>query len=173
MKESKIIPVQLSENGSIPNNPELPLLLYQQVFDGKENPEKQFKEAFQQNNWTGSWVNGVYDYHHYHSTAHEVLGVISGTATLIFGGPDGRETDVNAGDMVILPAGTGHCRLSASDDFRVIGAYPLGQEDYDLCTEKDNTEEKKKNIAQVQLPGTDPVSGEEGPLAVHWKKKKG
>ena len=169
MKEPKIIPHQLGENGQIPNNPSLPLLLYQQVFES-QNLEKSFKEAFQQNRWAGSWVNGVYDYHHYHSTAHEVLGVASGTATITFGGPGGIEVDVRAGDMVVLPAGTGHCRLSASDDFRVVGAYPEGQENYDLCTQKDQVEEKKKNIKQVPLPKTDPVAGEKGLLLEHWKK---
>ena len=155
------------ENGQIPNNPTLPLLLYQQVFEGG-NIEQQFEEAFSKNQWGGSWVNGMYDYHHYHSTAHEVLGVISGSATLIFGGPGGEEAEVKAGDMVVIPAGTGHCRKSASPDFKVIGAYPQGQENYDLCTEKNDIEEKKKNIRKVALPKADPVGGEEGPLMGEW-----
>lgn len=170
MKEPRIIPHHLSENGQIPNNPSLPLLFYQQVFEEKEGLEKKFKESFQQNNWGGSWVNGVFDYHHYHSTAHEVLGVLSGTATIVFGGPEGVKVEVAAGDMVIIPAGVGHCRQSASDDFKVVGAYPKGQEDYDICTQKDNVEEKKKNIEKVSLPQTDPVSGENSPLFEHWRK---
>lgn len=169
MKEQKIIPHHLEENDRIPNNPKLPLLLYQQVFEKKNNLMHQFEEAFKQNKWGGSWVNGVFDYHHYHSNAHEVLGVISGTATLAFGGPEKLEVDLQAGDMVILPAGTGHCRLSASADFRVIGAYPQGQEKYDTCTQKDDAEEKKENIRQVPLPKADPISGKNGPLLEHWK----
>ena len=169
MKESKVIPKQLSPNGQIPNNPTLPLLLYQQVFEESQGLKEQFQQAFEQNKWKGSWVNGVFDYHHYHSNAHEVLGVASGTATLMFGGPEGLEVDVRAGDMVILPAGTGHCRLSASDDFKVVGAYPTGQEDYDTCTQKDDPEEKEDNIQKVPLPEADPVSGENGPLMEHWK----
>ncbi len=157
-----------TENGQIPNNPKLPLLLYRQVFEGKDF-EEQFENAFKKNNWGGSWVNGVYNYHHYHSTAHEVLGIISGSATLVFGGPGGHEADVKAGDMVVIPAGTGHFRKTASPDFKVIGAYPKGQEDYDLCTEKDDMEEKKKNIAGVPLPEADPVGGKEGPLMKKWK----
>lgn len=162
-------PYQLDSNGQIPNNPKLPLLLYQQLFDSKDGLKEQFENAFRENKWGGSWVNGVFDYHHYHSTAHELLGVISGTATIIFGGPGGKEVEVKAGDMAVLPAGTGHCRKTASSDFSVIGAYPQGQEDYDICTEKDDPEEKKKNIKQVALPAADPVAGESGPLRRHWQ----
>jgi uncharacterized protein YjlB len=168
MKEQKIIPHQLERNGQVPNNSKLPFLVYQQIFESNDNLMNRFEEAFQQNSWGGTWINGIFNYHHYHSTAHEVLGVLSGTATVAFGGPNKLEIDVQAGDMVVLPAGTGHCLLSASDDFKVIGAYPKGQEDYDICTEKDDIEEKKENIRQVALPTTDPISGESGPLMEHW-----
>lgn len=157
----------LKENGAIPNNTKLPLLLYSQVYKGAV--KKKFIESFTINGWGGEWVNGVYNYHHYHSNAHEVLGVISGQARLIFGGPDGKVVDVEAGDMVILPAGTGHCRLNSSDDFRVVGAYPKGQEDYDICTEKNDPEEKKKNIKGVPLPENDPVQDLGGALNSIWK----
>lgn len=169
MKEQKIISHLLEENGQIPNNPSLPLLVYQQVLDISDDLKEQFEKAFKENKWGGSWVNGVFDYHHYHSTAHEVLGVLSGTATIAFGGPDKLEVDLQAGDMVVLPAGTGHCRISASDDFKVIGAYPNGQEDYDTCTQQDDVDEKEENIRQVPRPKADPISGENGPLMEHWK----
>lgn len=168
MENRQVITHQLQENGNIPNNPKLPLLLYQQAFKAKQDLEQQFKEAFHQNHWGGSWVNGVFDYHHYHSNSHETLGVAAGSATLIFGGPGGEEVKVAAGDMVVLPAGTGHCRKAASNDFRVVGAYPEGQENYDLCTEKEDVKEKKKNIAKVPLPKADPIAGKEGPLLQHW-----
>ena len=171
MPTSDATPLSLAENDRIPNNPDLPVLLYRQVFPEGESLENSFKEAFRQNNWGGSWVNGVYAYHHYHSTAHEVLGVISGSATLLLGGPGGEETDVWACDMVVLPAGTGHCRQRASADFRVVGAYPRGQENYDLCTEDDDVEEKKQHIRQVPLPAADPVAGAEGPLLRLWRSR--
>lgn len=160
---------QLDANGEIPNNPRLPLLLYRQLFSEADDLKEQFEQAFKENKWGGSWVNGVFDYHHYHSTAHEVLGVLSGTATIIFGGPGGKEVDVKAGDMAVLPAGTGHCRKSASHDFSVIGAYPEGQEDYDICTEKDDPADKKKNIEKVAMPAADPVAGKSGPLMRQWQ----
>ncbi|AKD01892.1 cupin domain-containing protein [Pontibacter korlensis] len=161
----------LEPHGSIPNNQRLPLLVYRQVFRHKDDLVSQFKEAFAQHNWHGSWVNGVFDYHHYHSKAHEVLGVTAGSAVIILGGPGGRETEVQAGDMLVLPAGTGHCLKSSSSGFKVVGAYPAGQQNYDICTEDDNPEEKRKNILQVSLPTQDPVFGAEGPLVRHWHDK--
>ena len=160
----------LQPHGNIPNNQHLPVLLYRQVFTEGNNRTEQFKEVYAQNNWGGTWVNGVFDYHHYHSKSHEVLGIAAGSATLILGGPGGKEVEVSAGDMVVLPAGTGHCRKSASSDFSVVGAYPKGQENYDICTEDDDMQEKQENIARVLLPTADPVFGKEGPLPAHWKK---
>ncbi|AHM62145.1 cupin 2 barrel domain-containing protein [Flammeovirgaceae bacterium 311] len=157
-----------SQQGKIPNNPKLPLLLYRHVYSSSEGTLTKFKQVFEENSWGGSWTNGIYNYHHYHSTAHEVLGVYSGKATIIFGGPGGQEVEVETGDMVVIPAGVGHCCKWASDDFKVVGAYPKGQEDYDVCTEKDNPEEKKQNIERVALPQTDPVGGKNGPLVQEW-----
>lgn len=157
----------LKENGGIPNNKKLPLLTYKQVFE--KNTKEQFEKSFSGNGWGGQWINGIYNYHHYHSTAHEVLGVIQGQAKVIFGGPDGKVIDISAGDMVVIPAGTGHCRMAASDDFKVVGAYPQGQEKYDICTEKDDVEEKKNNIENVPLPDNDPVQGPGGVLKTAWK----
>jgi len=110
------------------------------------------------NGWGGSWVNGVFDFHHFHSTSHEVLAVISGSACLELGGPQGASFDVAAGDVLVLPAGTGHRRASADADFRVVGAYPAGQEDYDVLRESD--EAALARIAALPAPERDPVGGE-------------
>ncbi|MCX2739918.1 cupin domain-containing protein [Pontibacter anaerobius] len=169
MTKQTSTPHFLQPHGNIPNNQQLPLLVYQQVFGQSDDLVNQFKETFKQNNWRGSWVNGVFDYHHYHSRSHEVLGVAAGSAVLILGGPAGKEVEVKAGDMLVLPAGTGHCLKSSASGFKVVGAYPVGQENYDICTEKDDPQEKKKSIAQVALPTSDPVFGADGPLLLHWK----
>ncbi|QCR21045.1 cupin domain-containing protein [Pontibacter sp. SGAir0037] len=171
MENKHIIPLFLRSGKHIPNNPDLPLMLYKQVFTDQKNLENKFKASFAEHNWRGTWTNGVFDYHHYHSTAHEVLGVAAGSATIQFGGPEGEKLEVKAGDMVILPAGTGHCRIKASRHFTVVGAYPAGQEKYDICTEEDDAEAKKRQIAQVPLPATDPIEGANGPLLQYWQAK--
>jgi uncharacterized protein YjlB len=81
---------------------------------GKFDPAAVFEELFERNGWGDSWRNGIYDYPHYHSCIHEVLGVARGHARVRFGGAKGRALKLKAGDVVIVPAGTGHERLSGT-----------------------------------------------------------
>ena len=114
-----------------------------------------------------SGAMGFFDYHHYHSTAHEVLGVSRGAARLVIGGPGGEEVEVEAGDALLLPAGTGHCRLSATLDFQVVGAYPPGME-FDLCKQA-ATPAVLSRIVSLPFPEQDPVNGNSLPLTQFWK----
>ena len=95
-----------------PNNPSLPLLVYPGALpEIGPRPAAAFEARFRANRWGNSWRNGVYDVHHYHSTAHEVLGVCGGSARVAFGGEGGVELEVRAGDVVVIPAGVAHRNL--------------------------------------------------------------
>jgi uncharacterized protein YjlB len=113
-----------TDDGLVPNSP-LPFVYYRGVIPvDRVDPESTVEALFASNNWGDIWRNGVYDYVHYHSMIHEAMGVARGRALVRFGGDHGKELEVAAGDAAILPAGTGHQRLWASSDFRVVGAYP-------------------------------------------------
>jgi len=162
----------IEDDGTFPNNSKVPLLIYRRAVEvSGGNGAQKFETLFQQNQWEGSWRNGVYRVHHYHSTAHEVLGVFSGSARVQFGGENGPVCEVFTGDVVVIPAGVAHKRLSSSGDFRVVGAYPRGQTwdmNYGNEGERPHTD---RNIARVPTPDTDPVHGENGPLKELWGKR--
>ncbi|HVL70873.1 MAG TPA: cupin domain-containing protein [Beijerinckiaceae bacterium] len=156
------------DDGLVPNSP-LPLVVRQgAITPDSDDPPKSFERTFARNGWTNSWRDGVFDYHHYHSTAHEVLGVVAGSATIRFGGRAGETVGVSAGDVVVIPAGVAHARIQASDDFLVVGAYAGGR-DWDLLREEAGAlAAARERIAQVPLPEADPVDGPGGPLTKLW-----
>lgn len=162
-----ILAIHLDERGAVPNNPRLPVLVYEAAFAGKTGDLAEWMERrFEENGWPPQWRDGIYSFHHYHSQGHEVLGIAAGRAELTIGGEGGRELTVSAGDVLLLPAGTGHCRRSASEDLLVIGAYPPDQQG-DIQRDAP-TDEMRSLIARLPHPGVDPVFGLDGPLAQHW-----
>jgi uncharacterized protein YjlB len=157
------------DDGLVPNNP-MPLLVYRAAIDvATKHPEKTIEELFGANGWGDMWRNGVYDFPHYHATVHEALGVARGHARIRFGGDPGQDFEIVAGDVAILPAGTGHQCLSASADFCVVGAYPPGPQMQVTRPTPENHRAALKTIPQVKLPHTDPVAGADGPLVRLWK----
>lgn len=148
--------LQFADDGGFPNSP-LPVLVYRDVL-GVSGDGERCLALFAENGWTGGWTGGIYPFHHFHSTAHEVLGIAAGTAQVALGGPQGRTVSVSAGDVLVLPAGTGHCNAS-SEGLIVAGAYPEGQR-WDLRRgERVEHRQVVANIARVPLPRSDPVGG--------------
>lgn len=163
---------RFEDDGETPNNPALPLVIYRAAVDRPPDldPAAIFEGLFSANGWPDSWRNGIYDFLHFHSRTHEVLGIARGQARVQFGGTRGRTIGVAAGDVVVLPAGTGHRRISASGDLLVVGAYPASVGAYDQAQpgEVDHAAAVRR-IAEVPLPACDPVYGPAGPLMEVWK----
>jgi uncharacterized protein YjlB len=160
----------LPDTGTIPNNAKCPLLIYRGALALPEHePACAIEKLLASNQWGGTWRNGIYPFHHYHSTAHEALAYYCGSARVQLGGEPGVIEEVRAGDVILIPAGTGHKNLGATGDFRVVGGYPRGQ-DWDMCYGKpDERPKANRNIAGVALPKADPIYGATGPLLKYWK----
>ncbi len=168
---NKIIHHLLKDDGIFPNNSTIPLIIQVGAFPvdekGKADPGR-MESVFNSHRWRSDWRNGLYTMHHYHSSAHEALGIYSGMVRALFGGETGQEISASAGDVVIIPAGVAHKNLWSSQDFRVVGAYPEGQRwdmNYGREGERPRTDH---NIRAVPLPALDPVAGNEGPLMELW-----
>ena len=146
------------------NHPRWPLLIYPGVIE-KVSPEA-FEELFTRNQWPAAWRNGVHPFHHFHSNGHEALGIYSGEVTVQFGGDTGVTVTAKPGDVIVLPAGTGHKKLSSKGTLGVVGAYPQGSHP-DTC--RSFSEKHLKSIAQVPLPAADPVYGVGGLLFTYWR----
>ncbi len=158
-------------DGEVPNSP-YPALVYKRARDlsVSKDPEAEVEDLFRANGWARDvWRNGVYGYVHYHPKIHEALAVARGSAVLCIGGDRGETLTAEAGDVLVLPAGTGHQRLSESGDFCVIGGYPPEGE-FSLCRAGDH-EAYVRGLQQaphVAVPKSDPVHGENGPLCRLW-----
>jgi len=160
-----------ADDGLTPNHPRWPLILYrgavrlEPVFDRAAI----FEVLFDAHGWRDGWRDGIYDFLHYHSNTHEVLGIARGQAKVRFGGARGRNLALKPGDVIVQPAGTGHQRLEASGDLLVVGAYPGGSP-YDEChpTRADH-DRAAPAIAKVAAPRCDPIYGAKGPLTRLWR----
>jgi uncharacterized protein YjlB len=173
VRKRKANAFRFRDDGIIPNHPTWPLILYRSAvhLPKKLDPAAVLEELFESNGWDDSWRDGIYEYVHYHSRIHEVLGVARGQGKVQFGGKRGRTLTMKAGDVAILPAGTGHRSVSASKDFLVIGAYPpFGT--YDECTASADRKRALTTIPKVRCPRKDPIYGLQGPLLKAWGAKR-
>jgi uncharacterized protein YjlB len=165
VKRLKVLAHLLAPSGGVPNHPRWPLLVYPAAVElTGADPAVAFEALFARNGWPPAWRNGVYSHHHFHTTSHEALGIYSGEVTVLFGGESGVTITARPGDVIVLPAGTGHKKLASRGRLGVVGAYPQGS-DPDLCTPGS----KGFPIESVRLPGADPACGAHGPLFGHWR----
>ena len=172
VRERKAHTFRFGDDGLIPNHPRWPLVLYRGAvrFPERFDPAAVLEELFEHNGWGDSWRDGIYDYVHYHSRIHEVLGIARGRATAT-GRLARTQAQLKPGDIAILPAGTGHQCLSATNDFLVVGAYPPSGT-YDECTKRAEHERATKSIPKVPRPRKDPVYGAKGPLLAAWPSRR-
>ena len=163
----------LKDDGETPNNPALPLVLYRGAVDvSGADPAAAFEKTFARHGWGDGWRNGIFDFLHFHTRTHEVLGIARGTARVEFGGDKGQTLEVQAGDVVVLPAGTGHRRVSSSADLLVVGAYPTTGSSFDQVRPNEiDVDKARQHIAAVGRPAQDPVYGKDGPLTQLWAER--
>lgn len=164
--------LRLPPNAWVPNNQALAVILYRHVLPA-DDPDRlcdAFDRRFERNGWPMQWRDSVFDYHHFHSTAHEVMGVVAGTAELMLGGPAGHTVRVAAGDALLLPAGTGHCLLEGRGGFQVVGGYPRGQQ-WDIRRDA-LTPKEQRDMQALPFPPRDPIYGEHGPMAEYWHAQR-
>ena len=154
---SSIFRVYLRGDGTFPNNPECPLLIYKDAFRG--TPEEA-SSLLSLNGWTLPWAWGVFKYHHYHSTAWEVLLCIKGTADIQFGGPSGPTCTVGVGDLILIPPGVAHKQVKEEGNFTLLGSYPKEQNGDGVDTLRGKpTKEQQNNIFECPIPVADPLFG--------------
>jgi uncharacterized protein YjlB len=156
------------DDGRLPNNPKLPLLVYLGALFVYDDLSSECEAWSGENGWGGAWRGRVFTYHLYHSTAHEVLGIVRVTARPAFDGESVVALELEIGDVAVIAAGMGQCNPGAGGGFLVVGAYPRGQS-WELRTgEPGERPEVLENMRRVTRPGVDPVFGNEGPLAAYW-----
>lgn len=159
----------LPPEGDIPNNA-LPLILYRGALAPALQTPAACQSLFARNEWRGNWVDGIFDYWHFHVTGHEVLGCVAGEAEVGFGGDAGVKVTFTAGDVVVIPGGVGHKRLSEKrGGFTVVGGYPPGQNGTITRPGEIPLDEAQQRIAALSPPRGDPIGGPEGPLIEAWR----
>lgn len=168
LAELRVSSHQIPAHNRVPNTSVLqkPLLIYHSAFPPNVSASAVEGHLSSVNVVTPQWRYTMYKTAHFHSTAHEILCVVTGKARVCFGGHDNPhrvETLVRKGDVIIIPAGVGHGLIEDFDsDFTMVGSYPKGQS-WDLCYGREGEEEKVQAMESLGWFGRDPVYGDEGP----------
>ncbi|CAK7563979.1 MAG: hypothetical protein SEPTF4163_001862 [Sporothrix epigloea] len=164
----------LKRNQHAPNNA-FPVLVYRQCLPLPVSEEKTtaFLEAHA---WEKKGTWGHIGVRHFHPNVHECYGVIAGESTMLVGcgsdDPDdsGQEIELSVGDVIVLPAGTGHCNLQSTKNYLYVGVYPSGGPMYkaELGKEGADVAALRREVDSVAMPLEDPVSGKDGALLKLW-----
>jgi uncharacterized protein YjlB len=165
--------IRLAPGDNVPNNPDLPVLVYRGVLRGGERKAAAVRRRFAAHGWgAGGWVGGIFDWPHYHAEAHEALAFLRGRAQVRLGGETGPVVGLGAGDVCVLPAGTGHQCLEATGDLAVVGGYPDGAQVDTIDASGPDAETLRaaaaEAVATTPTPTADPLAGSDGPLARLW-----
>ena len=160
--------ILLPDSDAFPNSA-LPALAYRAAIPAGPDNAAAFERLFIRHGWHPAWRDTIYAEHHFHSTAHECLGIASGRVRVQLGGPDGPDLELQAGDVLVIPAGVAHCKIESSPDLEVVGAYPPGQSPDMLRGRAGERPRADERIAQLGLPTSDPVEGRDGSLPRRWK----
>ncbi|KAL4784419.1 hypothetical protein BJX76DRAFT_367627 [Aspergillus varians] len=157
-----------------PNN-SLPVLHYKNVLPLPRTEEETTK-LLTAHKWEKRLLGymGAISVSHFHPNTHECYGIFQGVSTLLLGAAGwdgvsnvGLRITVHTGDVIVLPAGTGHSSVESTDDYRYIGPgcprwrNEFGKKPIDGKTFRDE-------IAGVAYPEEDPVYGRDGPLMQLW-----
>lgn len=153
-----VLRAYFKDDGTFPNNPSHPLLIYKNVWDGSTNGV----DLFIRNGWTQPWAWGIFEFHHYHSTAWEALLCIKGEACIQFGGPLGPKLQASKGDLILIPPGVAHRQITARGGFTLLGSYPNETPHADTVKGKP-TPHERANIASCPVPTSDPIFGASAP----------
>jgi uncharacterized protein YjlB len=154
--------------GGIPNS-RLPLVFWKGRLPQDCRDGQKAQALFRRNGWQGTWTATVFPYWHFHTRGHEALACVSGSARIALGGDGGIVVDVEAGDVTLIPAGVGHNKLKMSANFLMAGCYPPGQQG-NIVRPGDLDETRiAREIAAVELPRTDPISGGDDGVVAAWR----
>ena len=167
--------LMFADDGSIPNNPLLPFLVYRGAIDlsGTPDPEQVIEKTFARHGWGDMWRNGIYPYVHYHSRIHEALGIARGRARVRFGGAAGDRARAGGGrrrgaarrHRPPVPVGRAralrHRRLSEERQIR-----PLPRQ-------QGRARRRADQHPHGAAAGYGPVHGQDGPLTRLWRERAG
>ena len=150
--------VYLDDDGTYPNNAQYPTLLLKAVFDGTQ--DEGVRRITADGQWTSPWAWGIFEYHHYHSKAWELLLCVRGEASVQLGGPTGPTVTISRGDSVLIPPGVAHKQLNTKGGFTLLGAYPTREFDGSVDTLTGSpTNGQRQSIIDCYMPSTEPITG--------------